>query len=224
LEDYNRYRIASLEENQNIFATITLMQPDQPIDPNTTPNEPPVIDSSAQQPESSDGWVSAGNGEGPQAELGHDIPLVTWSASEFIEHEKQFGWFVGLALIAVVGCAIIFLITRDVFTTGALFVAAALFGVAAKRKPQVLQYSLSPTGIKIGNKVYQYERFKSFSVIAEGALNSIHLSPLGRIAPPLSLYFPPEQEEEIVSALANYLPHEDRTHDPVDRLMRRIRF
>ncbi len=48
--------------------------------------------------------------------------------------------------------------------------------------------------------------------------------PLKRFMPPITLYYPPDQEDAVINALAAYLPHEDRTHDPVDRLMRKIRF
>ena len=42
--------------------------------------------------------------------------------------------------------------------------------------------------------------------------------------PPLSIYYPPDQEDEIVNVLGMFLPYADAKNDPFDRLMARIRF
>lgn len=170
-------------------------------------------------------WQYTANDQSPSDQPAHlDIPPITWSASEFIDHDKRASWFMGLAAATVVACIVIYVVTQDIIATAMIVIAAALFGVTASRKPNTLEYRLDASGIKIASKQYPYDKFKSFSVIEEGALDSIQLSPLARLAPPISLYYPPEQEEQILNTLANYLPHEDRRHDPVDRLMRRIRF
>jgi len=120
--------------------------------------------------------------------------------------------------------AVVYLITREVFSAIVIVLAASLFGVTAQRKPRTLQYQVDSHGVSIGSKAYQYGLFKSFSVLEEGAFSSIQLMPLKRFMPPISLFYPPEQEEQIVNTLGSYLPHEERTHDPIDRLMRRVRF
>lgn len=200
------------------------MQPEQSANPSQSPDQQNADQPSQSTPEApASTWQYGDSGTDSQSQS-LDMPVVSWSASEYIEHDKQATWFIALGMFAIVCCAIIYLLTQDTVTTGAVGIAIVLFGITASRKPKVLEYKLDNTGIHIGGKLYMYDRFKSFSVIHEGALNSIHLSPLGRIAPPLSLYYPPDQEEQIVNMLANYLPHEERSHDPVDRLMRRIRF
>lgn len=153
-----------------------------------------------------------------------DIGAVSWTASEFIDHDKRASWFMGLAGVAIISSGIVYLITNDFIATITVLIAAGLFGVTAGRKPSTLEYIVDSSGIHIGSKLYEYARFKSFSVIEEGAIDSIHLTPLARFAPPISLYYPPDQENDIIGTLSNYLPHEQRSHDPVDRLMRRIRF
>ena len=149
---------------------------------------------------------------------------VSWTASEFVDNEKNAGWFMGLAGLTVLAVIAVYLITHDLITAVVIIIAAVLFGVTAKRKPRTLQYQLDNSGVNIGGKPYPYELFKSFAVLAEGAFNSIQLMPLKRFMPPISLYYPPESEEQIITTLGSYLPHEDRTHDPLERLMRRVRF
>lgn len=114
--------------------------------------------------------------------------------------------------------------THDFITSGVLILVAALFGITAARKPRTLQFELTGRGVQIGTKFYPYANFKSFTIIQEGAFSSIQLLPLKRFLPTISLYYPPEQVDQITGMLGSFLPHEDRPIDPIDRLMRRVRF
>jgi hypothetical protein len=58
----------------------------------------------------------------------------------------------------------------------------------------------------------------------EGAFSSIVLVPLKRFSPLTSIYYAPQDEERITAMLAAHLPYEERKHDPIDKLMQRIRF
>lgn len=149
---------------------------------------------------------------------------LSWTASEFIEHQKPQGWYITLAIGAIIVSALLYFILKDVVTVVVIAVAALLFGVVGARKPRSLSYVLSQTGLQVGERVFSYANFKSFSVIEEGAIDSIQLYPLKKFMPPISLYFPPDQEQVIVETLADYLPHEDNNHDAIDRLMKRVRF
>jgi hypothetical protein len=149
---------------------------------------------------------------------------VVWSASEFVAHNKGVGWYATLGLAAVALAAVVYLITRDTVSVVIIIFVALILGIAAVRKPRVLNYQLNGGGLMIGQKFYPYSEFKSFSVMREGAFSSIMFIPLKRFMPPISIYYDPEDEERIVEALAEYLPMENRTHDAVDSLIRHIRF
>jgi hypothetical protein len=96
--------------------------------------------------------------------------------------------------------------------------------VAAARQPQTLKYGINHAGIMVGEKFYPFPDFKSFSIADEEALSSIVLLPMKRFMPGLTIYYPPDQEDEIMTVLSLYLPHETRRVDVVDRLARRLRF
>lgn len=202
------------------------VSPVQNVAPTQTQSNPanPSNENSAQAEEPSPWQYNQDEGSENAQYSPVSTKPVSWSASEFIEHEKSPTWFIGLAGLTVLAVAVIYLATRDWVTSVVIIIAAALFGVTAKRKPRTLQYQVDNVGVVIDGKPFPYDVFKSFSVLAEGAFNSIQLMPLKRFMPPISLYFPPENEEQIVTTLGSYLPHEDRTHDPIDRLMRRVRF
>lgn len=149
---------------------------------------------------------------------------VQWTASEFIAHEKNASWYITLGVGFVIFAALIYILTKDKISTVVILLVGLVFGYFATRKPRVLIYRLDPSGLTIDKKFYGFERFKSFSIIDEGAIPSIFLMPMQRFMLPLSLYYAPDHEDQIADFLANYLPIEDRQPDVIERTMRRIRF
>jgi hypothetical protein len=158
-----------------------------------------------------------------QSATKHVEPL-SWTASEFIHHQKTAGWYVMLGLAGIILAAVVFLLTRDMISTGVIIFAALIFGFYAGHKPRTLNYKLDDSGLTIGEKFYSYASFKSFAVAEEGAFSSIVLMPLKRFMPSLSLYYEPKDETKITDILALRLPVETHKRDAVDSLMHRIRF
>jgi hypothetical protein len=162
-------------------------------------------------------------GQAPAANA-HQANEVTWTASEFIAHEKTSAWYLGLAGVTVVLSALGFLITRDLFTIFIIVFCAGIFGYMAARQPRQLEYGLSPSGIHIGPKFYPYGDFTAFAVIEEGKFSSIDFMPMKRFAPILSIYYDPAQEASVLEVLSQHLPFANHKRTAVDELMHKIRF
>jgi len=153
-----------------------------------------------------------------------DDGTISWTASEFIAHQKTVGWYGILAAAALVVTIFIFLLTRDLITSGFVIFGALILGYYASRQPNELHYQINANGVEIGHKNYGYESFKSFSIVDEGAFSSVVFMPLKRFAPIRAIYFAPEHEDKIIEMLMPRLPFEEYSHDAIDRLMSRIRF
>lgn len=160
----------------------------------------------------------------PPSHMQDDGNTISWTASEYIAHEKGGSWFVQFVLVAIVATAVAYFITRSIFTVAVFVIFAIGFIVLAKRKPQVLQYQLSDDMIRVGDKTFSLHSFKSFAIIDEGNLDSISLLPLKRFMPALDIYFAPEDEDRITDLLSQSLPMEHRTQDMLDKFMQKIRF
>ena len=150
--------------------------------------------------------------------------IVEWDGSEFIEHQKSIGWFLILSLCSTIGSVLIYFITRSIFSSIVTLLAVVAFGLIAKQKPRTLHYSLLGGSIRIGTQQYSYDDFKTFSINQDVALFNFTLQPIKRFTPVLTIYFPPEDGEVIFDTLAAHLPHEEQKNDPIENLMRRIRF
>ena len=92
------------------------------------------------------------------------------------------------------------------------------------RKPRELEYNVDDGGLTIGGKHYPYNLFRAFTIAEEDHFHSIDFMPLKRFMPVISIYYDPADEDQIAEVLSAHLPLETHKHDPVEKLMRRIRF
>lgn len=152
------------------------------------------------------------------------IPEVEWTASEYVAHEKSANWYMSLFAGSTILVIIVFIVTRDYLASIVILLTCSAVGVYAARKPSTKSYRINDKGITIGEKFQPYMEFRSFSVVEEGAIDSIWIKPLKRFAPIVVMYFSPEDEQKIIDTLANFLPHEERALDAIDRFSKRMRF
>jgi hypothetical protein len=149
---------------------------------------------------------------------------VTWSASEYVHHERGGSWYMGLGIGSILLAGIVYLLTKDYISTGMVIIVAIAFGVFALKRPRVLEYAVDDDGVTIGTKTYPFESFKSFAVADDESMRSIVFMPLKRFMPAISVYYAPEDEDRIVQKLADFLPMEEYQQDVVEKIMRRLRF
>jgi hypothetical protein len=148
---------------------------------------------------------------------------VTWTASEYIEHQRGVSWYTLLALATLVLAAGIYFLTKDYFATGTIVVLGVIVGAFVGRKPGQVQFELSESGLRAGEKSYGYNLFKSFAVVREGNLISLNLTPIKRFMPPVSAYFDPTDEQKITNLIGEHLPYEEHKPGAIDRLSLRLK-
>lgn len=150
--------------------------------------------------------------------------VVTWEASEFINHQKSPKWYVFLTVAALVLAVVFWVLLEDVLSLVVIAVMYLAVTVYARREPRVLRYSVSSRGISIGEKNFDYDQFKSFSVMQETGIPSISLDPTQRFMPAVSIYFAPQDLDKIVDAMSKFLPMEQKKVNAVDKAMIKLRF
>lgn len=160
----------------------------------------------------------------PQVSASSKGSSLAWTASEYIHHERGVGWYLLLFLGTIGLSAGVYFLTKDYFATGTIVVLGIIVAIFAGRKPNQMTYELTSSGIRVGEKAYNYNLFKSFAVVREGTLSSINLMPIKRFMPPVTAYFADADEQKITDVLGKNLPYEERKADGIDRLSRRLRF
>lgn len=151
-------------------------------------------------------------------------PSLEWSAAEYVHNEKHLLWYGLYILGTLLLSAVVYITTKDIMSTGIVFVAILGLVFFASRKPGIQKYTIDGDSLRVGQKVYYLNDFKAFSVIEEGAMVEITLRPLKRFLPMVSVYVSSEQVDDLGDHLADFLPFEPYKPDAVDTLLRRIRF
>ncbi len=149
---------------------------------------------------------------------------IEWTASEYISHEKDMMWYVAVTLGSVIIAGAVYFLTKELIASITIVVVAFSAVFFAGRKPETKTYRITTNTVTIDDKKHSLSDFKSFSIVDEGAIDSIWFKPLARFKPMLIIYFAPGDEEKIAEALSNFLPYENRELDALDRLTRRMRF
>jgi hypothetical protein len=143
--------------------------------------------------------------------------VVTWTAGGESQAPAT-AWRVRMTAISLALGVVIYFITRDVFSAGAVIVAGILFGFIGMHKPHALSYQLDGSGIIIGQRHFSYTEFRAFSIADETSFPTIELMPLKRFLPVVSLQMDPALREQIVGVLSVRLPMEAHRRDVIDRL------
>jgi hypothetical protein len=213
------------EQNQNNPA------PDN-TPPTLSPEQPAGDEPQPQQWQYQSGNLTPNNSFQDTAQTAQPNPVastspaesISWNASEFLHHEKSGSWYVYVSLTALVLAVGIYFATREIFSVVIIILVATIFGAFGAMKPKVLEYSIGPKGIQVATKHFNFEDFRSFAVIEEGALPSVQLLPQKRLAIAITMYFEPKDADKIVKILGEYLPLEHQDNDFIDKFASKIHF
>lgn len=149
---------------------------------------------------------------------------VSWEASEFVHHDKDAMWFIGILAAAVLLSLLsVFLLRSWTFTILIVVMAVSLI-VLSRRPPRTLRYQLNHNGLAIDQKQYQFQDFRAFGVVQDGPFYHVTLLPAKRLMPSIDVYFPEEQGEQIVDIFGAHVPMQTIQLDFIDRLSKQLRF
>ncbi len=152
-----------------------------------------------------------------------EAELFAWEASEYIEHNRNAMWYVIFTVVTILLAGGSVVLLREWLGGVVLILMAIAVLMFARRPPKTLKCSLQNSGINVGERFYPYVSFRSFSLVSDGALESLEFDPLKRFMPRLSVFFAPTDEAKVLSVLSSRLPQGDREQDVVDRLARKLK-
>ena len=148
---------------------------------------------------------------------------ISWQALENVSEPRGSIWYIvfGLVSIALLATAI-FLFKSVTFAILIPIMAIAVI-VMARRSPLPIQYSISPKGVYVADRLYDFSEFRSFGVIKDPAGPYIMLLPVKRFSPGVTLYFDEKDGEKIVDMLGARLSLQDIQPDSLEKFIRFIR-
>ena len=148
--------------------------------------------------------------------------LVSWQAHEYVQREKNAGWYIGLGIIGI-GLSVLLVYLHQWTFLALIVVSIIALLLYSLRPPRTISYSLTNHGVVIGDKAKPYSDFKAFGVVQEGQHFSIALIPRKRFAPKITIFFPENQGEKIVDVFGSRLPMQEVKPDFLDRIVKFLR-
>ncbi len=181
----------------------------EPLAPAVQPEPLPPIEEHVMQPQ--------------LVEYETDTLYHEWNAPEFVHKEKDKRWYiyVGVGTVGLVTLAM-------VYGSGLTALLFGMFGVIfifmGGQKPRDIEYSLSPLGVKTGDKHHDYSEFESFWVHYTPEIQEVSLKSKKMFSPYVKLTLEGQDPIHIRQMLSNYLPEEHQEEELTDLLLRKIKF
>lgn len=147
---------------------------------------------------------------------------VKWEAKEYVQHDKNAGWYVGFVVVELLLIALSVLLRWWTFTALIVLSGISLL-LYVVRPAREIKYSLTPKGLREGDREYKFEDYKSFGILQDDTNFAIVLMPRKRFSPAVTVYFPKEKGEEIVDMFGARLPMEEVKLDFLDKIVRKLR-
>lgn len=147
----------------------------------------------------------------------------SWQANEGVQVRRGIWWYVGFGVVALALMALAIFVFKSITFAILIPVMAVAVILLSSKAPRVINYSISPKGIYVADKLYDYSEFRAFGVVQDPAYLSIIVLPVKRFSPGLTLYFGEEEAEQIVDMLGARLPMQEVRIDTLEKLIRLIR-
>ena len=149
--------------------------------------------------------MSKKNKKMTKKETGQSQPeIIAWEFPEYEKHERSRSWYIIAGVIAL--ALIIYAVwTANYFFALIIMLTGFIMIFLGQEEPLNIKFSLETIGIRLMDKFYDYDKFKSFAIIyqPEHGLKNIYFEYKNGLQPHLSI--PLEQTNPIT--VRNYLLH-----------------
>lgn len=148
---------------------------------------------------------------------------VSWQATDGSHRARSTSWYIIFAIVVVGLMALAIFVFKSVTFAILIPVMAVAIITLSPKTAQVINYSISPKGIYIADKLYDFSEFRAFGVTLGETQSSITILPVKRFSLAMTIYFPNDQGEIIVDMLGARLPMQEIKPDSIEKLIRLIR-
>ena len=147
----------------------------------------------------------------------------SWQATEGRQVSRGVVWYVMLGVISIGLMALAIFIFKSITFAVLLVVIDIAVIVLTGKPPRSINYGISPKGIYVADKLYDFSEFRAFGVIDEPGSPSIIVLPVKRFSTGVTLYFNIEDGERIVDMLGARLPLQEVKLDLLEKVIRLIK-
>ena len=132
-----------------------------------------------------------------------DKIILSWTVPEFIRHEKDQLWFIGLGIITVILLTIAVLMSNYVFAL-IILLSALLIAAYALKHPRQIKFIVTPKEIIIDNKSFPYGEIISFWIFEEPGIKMLNLKTKKMTHPLIQLPLGEHSADQLKKELNNF--------------------
>ena len=158
----------------------------------------------------------------PEEKAKNKRKVVSWEAEEYITHDKNAGWYIGLAIVGLALVALSIWLRWWTFTALIVLCVISLL-IYVVRPPRKIKYEVDAKGLIEGDRMYPFEDYRAFGILQDDTNFAIVMMPRKRFSPAVTVYFPKEKGEEIVDIFGARLQMEEVKLDLIDKIVRKLR-
>lgn len=152
------------------------------------------------------------------------IELATWKTPEYHTHDRPTWWYIVYA-IAAIGLIVYALSTNNFLFAIILVIGSFALIINDARTPQAVLISLTTEGIIVGNRFYDYDEIKNFSIVYKPARNlkQLYFDFKSLTKHRLSIALHDTNPLFLRDHLIKYLPEDlERTDEPTSEVIARL--
>ena len=144
---------------------------------------------------------------------------IEWSAYEYEKKERGSYWFFGPGGVAL-ALVILGILINNYFLVVFVALAFTLLMVYMKREPRFINFALTPKGVVVENRIYEYPSVKSFWIFDKFNPRELSLETESALNPFVRIPLADADENEVKNYLLNFVKEEEHRDSGLDQIMR----
>ena len=148
---------------------------------------------------------------------------INWSALEYEDKKQSNDWFWALGVIVITG-SVTSIIFQNYFFAMILIIGGALMFLFSMKKPDTVFYELNNKGLRIKNRLFPYEKIKTFWV-TQSEKPTFFIKSERLFMPILSIPITKDMASEIRNKmLSKSIGEEEIKENPAEKIMEYLGF
>ena len=148
------------------------------------------------------------------------IEPIQWEAEEFETHTRDTKWYIIVSCILLLALAYTIWISHWVLSAVVVMVGVVLY-LSGRLKPRIIKYMIDSQGVKVGDRIFQYNELKTFWFSTSHKITKLNLISIFKLMPVISISIQGDMKEKIKNILSQFLPEsQNRGEDWIDRINR----
>ncbi|MEK7617690.1 MAG: hypothetical protein AAB410_00940 [Patescibacteria group bacterium] len=140
---------------------------------------------------------------------------LSWQAPEFKHYQKNIGWYVTLASVAILLIGFFIIVQKDYFAAITMAIVGIFLAYFAGQKPETLEIRLTNKGVHHGNLHIPYKQIRHFWVVDKEHHKSVNFETSTYLNRLMVVELAGQDPDVVREFLLSYLPEHHETEPAI---------